>query len=42
VPIGLVSIFLIIFPMTILNSVADSASPCLQPLSMPNVAVRFS
>jgi len=41
VPFGLVSIFLITFPMTILKSVVDSASPCLQALSVPNAAVSF-
>jgi len=41
VPFGLVSILLITFPRTILNSAVDSESPCLQPLSMPNTAVSF-
>ena len=36
VPFGMVSTFLITFSSTISNSAVDGASPCLQPLSMPN------
>ena len=36
VPFGFVSIFLITFSSRVLNTVVDSASPSLKPLSMPN------
>ena len=38
VPFGLV--FLITFSSAILNSVVDSASSCLKPLSVPNTFVN--
>jgi hypothetical protein len=36
VPFGLVSVSLITFSSTILNNVADSATLCFKPLSVPN------
>jgi hypothetical protein len=40
VPFGFLYIFHITFSSTVLNSVVDSASPCLKPLSMPNTSVK--